>query len=70
MEKGLVFDYPEGDCEEKFREGGQYVATEQGFQEAEWKGLTEVENKRRENRAAQNRGRALGRSHRPEEGKP
>lgn len=69
-EKGLVFEYLEGDCEEKFREGGQSVATEQGFQEAECKGLTEVESQRRENRAAQNRGRALGRSHGPEKGKP
>lgn len=32
MEKSLVFSHPEeGDCEEKFREGGRYVATERGF---------------------------------------
>lgn len=66
----MVFDCPEGDYEEKFREGGQSVATEQGFQEAEWKELTEVESQRWENRDAQNRGRALGRSHGPEKGKP
>lgn len=43
----LGFSYPkEGDCEEMFREWQQSVATEQGFQEVEWKGLTEVERAR------------------------
>lgn len=64
--KSAVFSYlKERDCEEKFWEGGRSVATDPGFQEAEWKGRTEAERQRRGKQAAQNRDGTSGRSHRP-----